>query len=47
VTIEDAGHFVHEDNLPAFLADVTRFLSKGQAFNTLKRVAAAALLFLL
>ncbi|MGE7183904.1 alpha/beta fold hydrolase [Peribacillus sp. NPDC006672] len=26
VTIEDAGHFVHEDNLPAFLAAVKSFL---------------------
>ena len=32
VTIEDAGHFVHEDDLPAFLSVVKRFLSKGQAF---------------
>ncbi|MGG0249043.1 alpha/beta hydrolase [Peribacillus frigoritolerans] len=31
VTIEDAGHFVHEDDLPAFLSVVKRFLSKGQA----------------
>ncbi|WP_159884522.1 alpha/beta fold hydrolase [Paenibacillus puerhi] len=26
VTIEDAGHFVHDDNLPAFLAAVQSFL---------------------
>ncbi|WP_249595501.1 alpha/beta fold hydrolase [Peribacillus frigoritolerans] len=32
VTIEDAGHFVHEDDLPAFLSVVKRFLSIGQAF---------------
>jgi pimeloyl-ACP methyl ester carboxylesterase len=31
VTIEDAGHFVHEDDLPAFLSIVKRFLTKGQA----------------
>ena len=27
VTIEDAGHFVHDDNLPAFLAAVKSFLT--------------------
>ncbi|MFF5396212.1 alpha/beta fold hydrolase [Peribacillus butanolivorans] len=27
VTIEDAGHFVHDDNLPAFLAAVKSFLN--------------------
>ncbi|CAN7528281.1 alpha/beta fold hydrolase [Rossellomorea sp. LjRoot5] len=27
VTIEDAGHFVHDDNLPAFLAAVKNFLN--------------------
>ncbi|MCY9006882.1 alpha/beta fold hydrolase [Peribacillus frigoritolerans] len=31
VTIEDAGHFVHEDDLPAFLSIVKRFLTKRQA----------------
>lgn len=28
VTIEDAGHFVHDDNLPAFLTAVKDFLQK-------------------
>lgn len=27
VTIEDAGHFVHDANLPAFLAAVKSFLN--------------------
>jgi esterase len=27
VTIEDAGHFVHEENLPAYLAAVKSFLN--------------------
>lgn len=27
VTVEDAGHFVHDDNLPAFLAAVKNFLN--------------------